>query len=56
MNCNEIPKNLKESKWRSVGYGLETLLISHEELLKQECEKLFVTVYAQVCAGYTLEI
>ena len=56
VSCNTIEQDLRQSQWQSTSYGLETLLISHEELQKRSCQTLYITVYAAVCAGYRLQV
>jgi hypothetical protein len=55
INCDVLPLDLVDFRWKSQNQGLEALLISRDEFQLAECNKLFIKIYATVCAAFALE-
>lgn len=60
VECNKIPDSEDLFSWKSENEGIETLIISSEELeMKQmyfPCRKLYIHIVAKTCTAYALEL
>lgn len=60
INCDILPENLIQYRWRSTTYGMESIIISAEEFQEDfkpsQCNIIYITVYATSCAAYGLKV
>jgi hypothetical protein len=64
VNCDTYIKDIKDRsafkayKWSTTNRGKEVLLISQHELqdFPSKCEMMYLTVYAEVCAAFSLDL
>lgn len=60
INCDILPENLNQYRWRSTTYGMESIMISadefQEDFKSNQCNIIYITVYATSCAAYGLKV
>lgn len=58
VNCDSKPNNIQDYKWFTNNRGIETLVISKDELdsIDTNCSLIYLTVYARVCAAFAINL